>query len=265
MAMSEEEKAQRRAARAEQRRIAEMIQIEERARQAEAAAARRHAKYEQYKRDGLLPTRESLRVGGTPCPGCGKPYIDGAGSWPPQMKITADELAAQQTMEAEFRRIHAECDKQFGGRGWTYEGSRTSHCWECCPFPPMSDSQIEAISRLLAPRDDAWRRTNLNVWRVTLRCGHSVEREVNRDQKQCMPNRYSAPMCPECHEYRAEESTVLLGLLGELTSSGGTTAAPAPSSKAEVSRVRRKPRELERQVAQTKERLAMFEQRRAQP
>src|SRR5262245_11894958 len=113
MAMSEEEKAQRRAARAKHRRIAEMVQIEERARQAEAAAARRQAKHEQYKRDGLLPTRESLRVGGPPCPGCGEPYIDGAGSWPPQMKITAAELAAQQTMEAEFQRNHAECDKQF--------------------------------------------------------------------------------------------------------------------------------------------------------
>jgi hypothetical protein len=265
MAMTEEEKAERRAARAEQRHIAEMFQIEERARQTEAATARRHAKYEQYERGGLLPTRESLRVGGPPCPGCGKPYIDGAGSWPPPMKITAGELVAQQTMEAEFERVHAECDKQFGRRGWTYEGSRTSHCWECCPFPPMSDSQIEAISRLLAPRDDAWRRTNLNVWRVTLRCGHSVKREVNRDQKQYSPNRYSAPKCPECHEYRAEQSTVLLGLLGELTSNEGTTIAPTPPSKAEVNRERRKLRELERQVTHAKERLAILEQRRAQP
>jgi hypothetical protein len=182
------------------------------------------------------------------------------------MKMTADELAAQQAMEAEFRQIHAECDKQFGGRGWTYEGSRTSHCWECCPFPPMSDSQISSLRQLLLrTQDDAWRRNNLNVWRVTLRCGHSVEREVNRGQEKYPPNRYSAPMCPECQEYRAEESTLLLGLLGELAPSGGKTAAPTPPSKAEVNRERRKLRELERQVAQTKERLAILEQRRGQP
>jgi hypothetical protein len=72
-------------------------------------------------------------------------------------------------------------------------------------------------------------------------------------------------MCPECHEYRAEESTALLGLLGELARSGGKTDAPPPPSKAEANRERRKLRELERQVVETKERLAILEQRRVQP
>jgi hypothetical protein len=259
MAMTEEQKAERRAARAEQRLVAEMLQAEEQARRAKAAGMRRQAKHEQYEASGVLPTRESLRVGGLPCPGCGKPYIDGSGGWPAQP--TSDELAKKEAAEAEFRQIHAACDKQFGTRGWSYGGSRTSHCWECCPFPPLSDPQLATVRQHCAPtRDEAWRKHTLNVWRVTLRCGHTFERTVNKDNRNYSPNRYIAPMCPTCGDYRAERSTELVGPLSEQRQDNSPSTPPRVT-KAQVSRERRKLRELQQQVAESQRRLGMLEQR----
>jgi len=94
VAMTEQQKAARRAAREEQRRAGAMLEAEERSRRSEVGHARHRAKYEQYDRDGLLPTRASLEVGGPPCPGCGKPYVDGGDGWPPTMHVTAEEAAA---------------------------------------------------------------------------------------------------------------------------------------------------------------------------
>jgi hypothetical protein len=52
---------------------------------------------------------------------------------------------------------------------WGIAGSRTAHCMDCCPPPPMSPEQTKQVAGILADiLVNATDRSNLDVWRLTL-------------------------------------------------------------------------------------------------
>jgi hypothetical protein len=84
---------------------------------------------------------------GVPCPGCGLPYTDGLGDWPPVFKRTPEQQAEYEQADALFRARHPDCGG--GYHRHVVSGSRTWHCLDCCPPPPLSDRQAERTSAIL--------------------------------------------------------------------------------------------------------------------
>lgn len=155
---------------------------------AEAEAVRREVKRREWHEKGMFLTRDQAAAG-EPCRACGLPVIDGLGSWPPLMQLTEQERVEYDAAGATFKQLHPDCH----AHRWSMEGSRMSHCGLCCPPLPLSASQIETVSRIL---NGATRRTEeLDVWAVTLTCGHRVEREVH--YTNCYWSASTLP-CAEC-------------------------------------------------------------------
>ena len=129
---------------------------------AEEDAIRHENKQREWKANGTYLTRAELEAG-VHCRGCGLPIIDGLGDEPPLMKMSGEEREAHDTAEADFKRCHPECR----ALRWSVSGSRTTHCGFCCPPPPLSDKQIEAIAAILtsASRPEP---AELDTWRLAL-------------------------------------------------------------------------------------------------
>lgn len=177
MALSEEQKQSR----AEARRLTAALKEE-------AQAHRREAKQREWHEKYMYLTREEAAAG-EPCRGCGLAVIDNLGSWPPLMHLADDERRDRDAAEARYRELHPDCHSH----RWSMEGSRAAHCGLCCPPLPLSPSQIENISRIL---NSATRReTELDVWALTLTCGHRAERSVHHTQRSWVG---STTTCPEC-------------------------------------------------------------------
>src|SRR6266540_4762359 len=179
--LSEEEKARRAANRRREAALA-----------AEEDAIRQENKRQEWVANGTYLTRAELEDGGH-CRGCGLPIIDDLGGLPPLMRMTAQEREAHEAGEADFKRRHAECH---AGR-WSVSGSRTTHCGFCCPPPPLSEQQIEAIVSIFARAgpDPA----EPDTWRLALTCGHVI------DKTQHASNTYwsaSTTHCPTCGQTR---------------------------------------------------------------
>ena len=132
--LSEEEKSRRAANR---RRKAAMA--------AEEEAIRQENKRREWEANGTRLTRAELDAG-VPCRGCGLPIIDGLGDEPAATKMTHEERGAHDAAEADFKRRHDGCR----AHRWSVSGSRTTHCGFCCPPPPLSDEQVEAIAAIIA-------------------------------------------------------------------------------------------------------------------
>lgn len=165
MALSEEQKQSR----AEQRRLTAALKEE-------AQAHRREAKQREWRERDMYLTRDQAAAG-EPCRGCGLPVVDNLGGWPPLMHLTEDERRDHDAANARFREQHPDCH----AHRWSMEGSRSTHCGLCAPPLPLSSSQIENISRIL---NSATRREEeLDVWELTLTCGHRVERSVHYTQR----------------------------------------------------------------------------------
>ena len=176
--LTEEQKV----ARAEKRQMTAALQAEEHERRREAKRLEWHDK-------AMYLTREQAAAG-EPCRGCGLPVIDNLGSWSPLMKLTDEELKEYDAAQAQFKELHPDCHEAT----WSMEGSRTTHCFLCCPPVPISDAQREKLSRLLAgfgPR----REEELDIWTRTLTCGHRVEQSMHHTNSG--PS-FATQWCAEC-------------------------------------------------------------------
>lgn len=181
MALTEAEKE----ARAEKRRIAA-------AQRAEDDALRHEARRREWREKGMYLSREDAAAGEA-CRGCGLPVIDNLGSWPPLMQLDEKQKLEREVADAVFTERHHDCH----AHRWSMEGSRSTHCGLCCPPLPLSSSQIENISRIL---NSATRREEeLDVWALTLTCGHRVERTVHHTQR-CWVG--STTFCADCEVTR---------------------------------------------------------------
>jgi hypothetical protein len=160
---------------------------------AEADAHRQEVKRRQCAEEGSYLTREELEAG-APCRGCGLAIIDELGAWPPLMLLTYEERTERERMNKAFTDRHPDCRSV----RWSMSGSRTTHCGECCPPPPLGDRQIEAIARLLQSAA-ATDPSDLDPWRLTLTCTHAVDRTQHRTNHSWTS---STVHCPDCSQTR---------------------------------------------------------------
>lgn len=180
--LTEEEKARRAAT----RRRNEALRAEDR-------AIREEEKQREWEENGTKLTLEELRAG-VACRGCGLPITDRLGSWPAPVKMDDQQRQEYEAADADYRRRHADCESY----RWQMQDSRTTHCSFCCPPPPMSEEQIEKIAAIFSrtrPTDPA----DLDTWRLTLTCGHVLEKAQHRSNTSWTR---SVDNCPDCQQTR---------------------------------------------------------------
>lgn len=74
---------------------------------------------------------------------------------------TDEQRAAREAEEAEFRRLHPNCDGDGKLRfRWTIAGNGITHCGVCCPPPPLSPAQTARVAEVFGQvlRDAAARK-----------------------------------------------------------------------------------------------------------
>ncbi|MGW5116484.1 hypothetical protein ACWEQ8_13805 [Streptomyces noursei] len=188
--MTEEQRQQRARARARREAL-----------RAEEDDRRREEKREEWERDGTYLSREEFEAG-HPCRGCGEPILDGRGDRPPLLRMTPEERAKHDAEEARYKERHGECR----AIRWTVGGSRTQHCGHCCPSPPMSEKQWEAIAEILFSHKTDKRE--LDDWDLTLTCDHTVRKTQHRDHQHYST---SVVQCPTCGQRRGVVEAVRIG------------------------------------------------------
>jgi hypothetical protein len=157
--------------------------------QAEEDDLRHALRREQWRREGMYLSYEEY-VAGVGCRGCGEPLSDGLDGWRPTAKLTDEERAEREAYDARFRERHAECR----AARWSIEGSRISHCFYCCPPPPMSEQKIRELNRLFAsfgPRDPK----ELDAWELLLTCDHLAQRTQHRSHDHWSGRVVDCPTC----------------------------------------------------------------------
>jgi hypothetical protein len=107
------------------------------------------------------------------------------------MHFTEGERARYEAEQALFKRLHGECH----GIRHSVSGSLTTHCGKCCPPPPTSPSQREAIAGLLSRSTPPY---ELMRWRLRLYCGHVTERRAHYTYKAVEAAFSGSIACPEC-------------------------------------------------------------------
>jgi len=226
-----------------------------RAEQAERDARRMRDQRRRWEEEGTRLTRAEFEAG-VPCRGCGEPWLDGLGSWPPLLKMTPEQRADHDRAEERYLARHGECR----AHRETVAGSRTWHCGYCCPSPPLSVEQVEGLRQLMS----SWPEPNpasLVVWELTHTCGHTARRRQHQDHKEW--NLYSTYECQECGgEIRGVISAVRIGPVPEVEPSekpaaGRAPARPKPPSKAAL---RRRLREAEAQASALRIQLAQLDE-----
>jgi hypothetical protein len=147
--------------------------------------------------------------------------------------MTPEQRADHDREEARYRARHGDCR----AHRESVAGNRTQHCSYCCPAPPLSAEQVEALRRLLGGRSALPDLATLMVWEVTHTGGHTVRRRQHRDHRDW--NLYSTYGCQEYGgEIRAVIGAVRIGPVpeverGEKPAAGRPTATgPKPPSKA---------------------------------
>jgi len=125
--------------------------------------------------------------------------------------MAPDERAAYEAADAAWRERHVACRDDPASLlfGWSVSGSRTTHCMACCPPPPISPEQTGQIAEILAEiLVNARDRSNLDVWRLTLSCGHTIEQTAHRSNDRFA---MSVHDCPDCGQRRAHVAAERLG------------------------------------------------------
>lgn len=182
--MTDEQREQRALLRA--RRAAEAAEEEDR---------RTEERRQQWQREGTYMSWAEIEAG-EPCRGCGQPLLDGMGGWPPLLKLIPEQRAEHDRADAAFRERHADCR---AGR-WSMSGHRTSHCFYCCPMPPLTDRQVEQVAQILSSARACARPDDLDAWDLTLTCDHVVRHTQHRDNgDQCGA---AVANCPACARRR---------------------------------------------------------------
>ncbi len=176
----------------EQREQKALLRARRAAEAAEEEDRRTEERRQQWQREGTYMSRAEMEAG-EPCRGCGQPLLDGAGNSPPLLRLTLEQRAEYDRADTAFRERHADCR---AGR-WSLSGHRTTHCFYCCPPPPMSALQIEKLGQIFSSaRAHARVRTeDLDAWDLTLTCDHVVRCTQHRDH-----DRYGIAVtdCPTC-------------------------------------------------------------------
>lgn len=143
-------------------------------------------------RSDVPPLAWEQYTAGEPCPGCGLPYRDEE-PWDFRgtIHLNDEERVRYDAEEARFARDHGECH----GVRHSVSGSLTMHCGACCPPPPLSPSQREAIAKVFASRTPPH---DLMRWRLRLYCGHVVEGTAHRTHLTIHAAFTGSTRCTEC-------------------------------------------------------------------
>lgn len=231
--LTEEQKAERAAAR--QRRAAL---------DAEAEHDRREAKRQEWETTNACLTREEMEAG-EPCRSCGLPLVDGLGSWPFERDRTPEQQAEYEAAGTAYRERHADCRSH----RWSMSGSRAMHCGYCCPPHPLSQRQLDEFGRIFSGFKP--RPAELDAWRLTLTCGHTVERTEHRSS-----DRWSGSLaaCPDCGRQRGIVTAMLLGPAASESPSGlrrtleDNRAKELTAAKRELTLLQREAEKLQKRV-----------------
>lgn len=207
---------------------------------AENDALRQEAKRLEWHEKDMFLTRDQA-LAGAACRGCGLPVIDGLGSFPPLMRLSAEERVEYDAAETRYKQMHPDCRSH----RWSMQGSRTTHCGFCCPPTPLSESQLEAVAQIF--RGHVRREEELDIWALDLTCGHRVDHSVHHTQRYWTG---STVHCPECGSTR-----------GVVTSERIVEAADRKKEierrrATEVEKAERDVAKAERAAAAARERLA---------
>ncbi|GGF31194.1 hypothetical protein GCM10010922_02810 [Microbacterium sorbitolivorans] len=235
MALTEAQKAERAAARRRKAALA-----------AESDAHRREKMRQRWRDEDMFLTREEARSG-APCRACGLPVIDNLGNWPGTMYLTDEERIEYDATNALFEKMHPAC----GTGRWSMDGSRATHCLLCCPPLPLSESQIETITRILtdSPRNEA----DLDVWKLTLTCGHVTERTSHRTNNGFNARTVS---CTECDATRGVVETVKVETAATRRRDAELArAAEIVKAEREVKKAEKAAREAQRRLEQLRDSL----------
>ncbi len=177
------------------------------------------------------------------CRGCGLPIVDRLGSWPALSQLTPEERVGYDAADTDYKARHANCRSH----RWTMSGSRIQHCGFCCPPPPPSRDQIDSVSRLLSSNDGTNRR-ELATWRLTLTCGHPVERVQHRSHRSSTTR---VVECPECARHRGVvESELLPDAAVAQAEVPERREMAATSDESELATLRREAQRLSRRIAE---------------
>lgn len=208
---------------------------------AETEAHRQEAKRRRWANEGSRLTHAELEAG-VCCRGCGLPVIDELGDWPPLMLLTDEEQIERENANRAFASRHPDCTSL----RWSMSGSRATHCGECCPPPPLDDQQIEALARLLRSAS-VIEPNELDIWRLTLTCTHTVERTLHRTHLS-----WTSPtsLCPECTQTRGVVTCE------KLPHSSQRRAMERARLDSEIERATREFDRQKKQTATTQRRLA---------
>lgn len=174
----------------EQRRRRALARARREALEAEKDHRRHEERRELWQRERMYLSREEAAAG-QPCRACGEPVIDGLGSWPALLHMTEQERREYDAADERFRATHSDCRAV----RWSIHGSRATHCGLCCPPLPLGPRQAEAIAKILFSDRNDEQKKQLDTWKLTLTCNHSVERTQHRDHQY-----YSMRVvpCSEC-------------------------------------------------------------------
>ncbi|WP_269857920.1 hypothetical protein [Streptomyces sp. RPT161] len=179
--LTEAQRQQRAAARARR----EALEAEERDR-------RDTERREMWQREGMYLSWEEYQAG-EPCRGCGEPMRDDLGDWPPLLRLTEEEKREYEVAEERFRERHSDCKSS----RWSISGSRVTHCFGCCPPPPMGPQQIKKLSELFASWPSAEeRKKDQDAWKLTLTCDHVVRYTQHRENSYVSTSVVDCPECP---------------------------------------------------------------------
>ncbi|WP_396910906.1 hypothetical protein [Mycolicibacterium sp.] len=139
----------------------------------------------------VAPLRYEQYQAGTPCPGCGRPYVDAEPFEAKGTMYFSDaERARYDAERARFTARHGSC----GSHRHSVSGSLTMHCGKCCPMPPLSPGQRAQLGVLLRPTPPH----ELMVWRLRLYCGHTVERTAHASHTTVHAAFSGAVRCGQC-------------------------------------------------------------------
>ena len=186
----------------EQRQKRALARARRGALEAEEDDRRHEERRRQWDREGTSLRLEEYRQG-VPCRGCGELLQDERGSWPPLLKMTEEERAEHDAQDVAFRERHADCR---AGR-WSIQGSRSVHCFLCCPPAPMSRHKLEELARLFSTFKPADPK-DLDTWELLLTCDHLVHKTQHKDHDHWSVR---VAYCPACETRRGIVTSTRIG------------------------------------------------------
>ncbi|MDJ0420766.1 hypothetical protein [Rhodococcus opacus] len=161
--------------------------------EAEERDRRETLKRLEWEKNGTYLTRAEFEAN-MPCRGCGRPFIDNRGPWPAQIHMTPAESAEYAAENKYYLDRHRDCQAYRTG----IDSSRITHCGFCFPPPPLSSRQIDVIRKEFG-RASKTPEHELDIWKSTLTCGHTVQ---GRQHRTSTSRTIAVEDCPECSARR---------------------------------------------------------------